>query len=142
MFTPENERTAEQAARVAMDDVLIAELMASDVIVLGVPMYNFGVSSQIKNWIDAVTRARVTFRYTESGVEGLVKGKTVYVAFARGGRYRGTEADTVTPYLRTILGFMGMTDVKFIYAEGLNMGEDSVTRGFAEAEADMVAALA
>lgn len=142
LFTPENERTAEQAARVAMDDVLIAELMASDVIVLGVPMYNFGVSSQIKNWIDAVTRARVTFRYTESGVEGLVKGKTVYVAFARGGRYRGTEADTVTPYLRTILGFMGMTDVKFIYAEGLNMGEDSVTRGFAEAEADMVAALA
>ncbi len=142
LFTPEGERTAEQRARVALDDALIAELMASDVIVLGVPMYNFGVSSQIKNWIDAVARARVTFRYTENGVEGLVKGKLVYVALARGGRYRGTEADTITPYLRTILAFMGMTEVKFIYAEGLNMGDGAVDRGFAEAEADLAAALA
>lgn len=142
LFTPESERSAEQAARVALDDELIAELMAADVIVLGVPMYNFGVSSQIKNWIDAVARARVTFRYTETGAEGLVKGKTVYVAFARGGRYRGTAADSQTPYLQTVLGFLGMTDVRFIYAEGLNLGEDAVTQGFAEAQADIAAAFA
>jgi FMN-dependent NADH-azoreductase len=142
LFTPAEKRTAEQAARVALDDVLIAEVQAADVLVLGVPMYNFGVPAQLKNWIDAIARAGVTFRYTESGPEGLLKGKKVYVALARGGRYRGTGTDTQVPYLKTVLGFLGMTEVQFIYAEGLNMGPEAVKQGFAEAEADLAAALA
>ena len=142
LFTPAEQRTPEQAARVALDDALIAQVQSADAIVLGVPMYNFGVPVQLKTWIDAIARAGVTFRYTENGPEGLVKGKKVYVAFARGGRYRGTAADTQTPYLQTVLGFLGMTDLHFVYAEGLNMGEDAVKQGFAEAAADIDAALA
>jgi FMN-dependent NADH-azoreductase len=142
LFTPAGERTPEQAARVALDDALIAELQAHDTLVLGVPMYNFGVPSQLKNWIDAVARNGVTFRYTEQGPEGLLKDKTAYVAFARGGRYRDTPADSQTPYLQTVLGFLGLTDVRFIYAEGLNMGAESAARGFAAAQADLEAALA
>ena len=142
LFTPGEQRSPEQAARLALSDALVAEVQAADVLVLGVPMYNFGISTQLKNWIDAIARAGVTFRYTENGPEGLVKGKKVYVAFARGGRYRGTAADTQTPYLQTVLGFLGMTDLHFVYAEGLNMGEDAVKQGFAEAAADIDAALA
>ena len=142
LFTPAEQRSAEQAARVALDDVLIAEIQAADVIVLGVPMYNFGVPVQLKNWIDAIARNGVTFRYTEQGPVGLLKGKTVYVALARGGRYRGTEADSQVPYLKTVLGFLGISDVHFIYAEGLNMGAEAAARGFAQAEADLAAALA
>lgn len=141
LFSPVEQRTPEQAARVAASDALIAEVQAADVIVLGVPMYNFGIPSQLKNWIDAIARAGVTFRYTENGPEGLLKGKKVFVAFARGGRYRGTPADTQTPYLQTVLGFVGLTDVRFVYAEGLNMGEEAAQQGFAQAEADMDAVL-
>ena len=133
LFTPASQRTPQQAARVALDDALIAEVKAADVVVLGVPMYNFGVPASLKNWIDAISRAGVTFRYTENGPEGLLKGKKVYVALARGGKYRGTEADTQVPYLRTVLAFLGMTDVHFIYAEGLNMGPDAEQRGLAAA---------
>jgi FMN-dependent NADH-azoreductase len=140
LFTPAGQRTPEQAARVALDDALIAELQAADVLVLGVPMYNFGVSVQLKNWIDAIARAGVTFRYTETGPEGLLKGKRVYVGLARGGRYRDTGTDSQVPYLRTILGFLGLSDVHFIYAEGLNMGEEAARQGFAEAGADIEAA--
>ena len=142
LFTPADKRTAEQAARVALDDALIAEVQAADAIVLGVPMYNFGVPVQLKNWIDAIARNGVTFRYTEQGPEGLLKGKAVYVALARGGKYRGTEADSQVPYLKTVLGFLGMTDVHFIYAEGLNLGAEAAEQGFAQAEADLAAALA
>ena len=140
LFTPAEKRTAEQAARVVQDDALIAEVQAADVIVLGVPMYNFGVPVQLKNWIDAIARNGVTFRYTETGPHGQLTGKKVYVALARGGRYRGTEADSQVPYLKTVLGFLGMTDVHFIYAEGLNMGPEAAEQGFAEAEADLAAA--
>lgn len=142
LFTEAGQRTPEQAARVALDDALIAEVQAADVLVLGVPMYNFGVSAQFKNWIDAIARAKVTFRYTENGPEGLLKGKTVYVALARGGVYRDTPADSQVPYLRTILGFLGMTDVRFIYAEGLAMGPDAATQAFERAQQDLDAALA
>lgn len=142
LFTPPDQRSPEQAARVALDDALIAEVQAHDTLVLAVPMYNFGVPAQLKNWIDAIARNGVTFRYTAQGPEGLLTGKTVYVAFARGGRYRDTPADSQTPYLRTILGFLGMTDVRFIYAEGLNMGEESAAQGLAVAAADLDAALA
>lgn len=142
LFTPAEQRTPAQAARVALDDALITEVQAADVLVLGVPMYNFSIPAQLKNWIDAIARAGVTFRYTESGPEGLLKGKKVYAALARGGRYRGMESDTQTPYLKMVLGFLGMTDVHFIYAEGLNMGPEATRQGFAEAEADMATALA
>lgn len=142
LFTPDEQRTSDQAARVALDDTLIAEVQAADVIVLGVPMYNFGVPAQLKNWIDAIARNGVTFRYTEQGPEGLLKGKQAYVGLARGGRYRGTEADSQVPYLKTVLGFLGITNVHFIYAEGLNMGPETAQQGFAEAEADLAAALA
>jgi len=125
LFTPAEQRTAEQAARVALDDVLIAEVQAADVIVIGVPMYNFGVPASLKNWIDAIARRGATFRYTEKGPEGLLTGKKVYVALARGGKYRNTPADTQVPYLSTVLGFLGMTDVRFVYAEGLAMGPDA-----------------
>jgi FMN-dependent NADH-azoreductase len=134
LFTPAADRTPEQAARVALDDALIAQVQSADAIVLGVPMYNFGTPVQLKAWVDAIARAGVTFRYTESGPEGLLKGKKVYVALARGGRYRGTEADAQVPWLKTVLGFLGMTDIEFVYAEGLAMGEDSATRAFAEAQ--------
>lgn len=142
LFTPTEKRTSEQAQRVALDDELIAEIRAADVVVLGVPMYNFGVPAQLKNWIDAIARNGVTFRYTEKGPEGLLTGKKVYVGLARGGRYRGTEIDSQVPFLKTVLGFLGMTDVHFIYAEGLNMGPEAAQQGFVEAEADLVAALA
>jgi FMN-dependent NADH-azoreductase len=142
LFTPAEQRTPEQAIRAALDDALIAEIQAADVLVLGVPMYNFGVPAQLKHWIDAIARANVTFRYTEKGPEGLLKDKKVYVALARGGRHRGTTADTQVPYLQTVLGFLGMTDVHFIYAEGLNMGPEAVQQGFAEAEADLDAIFA
>ena len=92
LFTPADKRTPEQAARVALDDALIAEIQAADVVVLGVPMYNFGVPAQLKNWIDAISRAQVTFRYTANGPEGLLKGKKVYVALTRGGKYRNTPS--------------------------------------------------
>ncbi|MBK8766734.1 MAG: NAD(P)H-dependent oxidoreductase [Burkholderiaceae bacterium] len=141
LFTPAEKRTAEQAARVALDDALIAEIQAHDTVVLGVPMYNFGVPVQLKNWIDAIARVGVTFRYTENGPEGLLKGKQVYLALARGGRYRDTPADSQVPYLKTVLGFLGLTDLHFIYAEGLAMGAESSAQGFAQAEADVTAAL-
>ena len=141
LFTPADKRTPEQAARVALDDALIAEVQSHDAIVLGVPMYNFGVPVQLKNWIDAIARAGVTFRYTAEGPEGLLKGKTVYVALARGGRYRGTPNDSQVPYLKTVLGFLGLTDVRFVHAEGLAMGEDAFAQGMAEADADIAAAL-
>ncbi len=140
--TPAEQRTPEQAARVALDDALIAEIQATDVIVLGVPMYNFGVPAQLKNWIDAIARVGVTFRYTAQGPVGLLAGRRVYVALARGGRYRDTPADTQVPYLKTVLGFLGMTDVRFVFAEGLNMGPEAAALGFAEAEADLEAAFA
>lgn len=142
LFTPADQRSAEQAARVALDDALIAEVQAHDTLVLGVPMYNFGVPVQLKTWIDAIARAGVTFRYTANGPEGLLTGKTVYVALARGGLYRDTANDSQVPYLKSVLGFLGMTDVKFIYAEGLAMGTEASAKGFAQAEADLNAALA
>ena len=142
LFTPAEQRTPEQAARVALDDALIAQVQAADVIVLGVPMYNFGVPVQLKTWIDAIARAGVTFRYTENGPEGLLKGKKVYVALARGGIYRDTPADSQVPYLKGVLGFLGMTDVEFIYAEGLAMGPESADKAFAAAEAAIGAVVA
>jgi FMN-dependent NADH-azoreductase len=141
LFTPAEARTPQQAARVALDDALIAEIQAADVVVLGVPMYNFGVSTQLKNWIDAIARARVTFQYTANGPEGLLKGKKVYAVLTRGGKYQGTPMDTQVPYLRAVLGFLGMTDIEFLYAEGLNMGPEAEAAGLAAAREQIVAAV-
>ena len=133
LFTPAAQRTAEQAARVALDDALIAEVQAADILVIGVPMYNFGISSQLKNWIDAISRAQVTFRYTAQGPEGLLTGKKVYVVLTRGGIYRNTPSDTQVPYLQGIFGFLGMRDVQFIYAEGLAMGPEAEQKALSSA---------
>jgi FMN-dependent NADH-azoreductase len=142
LFTPAESRTPEQAARVALDDALIAELQAADAVVIGAPMYNFGISAQLKNWIDAISRAKVTFRYTENGPEGLLQGKKVYVALTRGGKYRDTPADSQVPYLKTVLGFLGMTDIQFVYAEGLALGGEAERAALAGAEAQIEEALA
>lgn len=137
LFTPAEQRTAEQSARVALDDALIAQVQLADILVLGVPMYNFGVPVQLKTWIDAIARSGVTFHYTANGPEGLLKGKKVYVALARGGLYRNTPTDSQVPYLRSVLTFLGLTDIEFIYAEGLAFGAESATKAFAEAEAQI-----
>lgn len=134
IFTPPDQRTSEQAARVALDDQLIAQVQSADVLVLGVPMYNFGVSIQLKNWIDAIAKAGTTFRYTENGPEGLIKGKKVFLTLARGGIYRDTPSDSQVPYLKTVLGFLGITDIECVYAEGLAMGQESADKAFAAAE--------
>jgi FMN-dependent NADH-azoreductase len=137
LFTKPAERTAEQTARVALDDALIAEIQAADVVVLGVPMYNFGVPAALKNWIDAISRAGVTFRYTQNGPEGLLTGKKVFVALARGGKYRDTPADTQVPYLQMVFNFLGMTEVRYVYAEGLNMGPESAQAAIASAHKEI-----
>lgn len=142
LFTPADQRTPEQSARVAQDDALIAEIQAADTIVLAVPMYNFGVPSGLKNWIDAIAKAGVTFRYTEKGPIGLLGGKKVYVALTRGGVYRGTPADSQVPYLQQTLGFLGMTDVHFVYAEGLALGPDAERKGLADAREQIAEVLA
>jgi len=140
LFTPADQRTPEQAARVALDDALIAEAQAADVIVLGAPMYNFGMPIQLKAWFDAIARAGVTFRYTESGPEGLLKGKKVVVATARGGIYP-LDADPQVPHIRMLLNFLGLTDHTFIHSPAQAMGPEAAAKGQAEADA-AVAALA
>ena len=140
-FTPADARNDAQKALVAKSDALIAELQAADIVVIGAPMYNFGNSTQLKGYFDWIGRAGVTFRYTAEGVpEGLVKGKKVYIAVARGGKYVGTPMDTQTTYLKTFLGFLGMTDVTFIYAEGFAMGPDAAALALSGAR-EQIAAL-
>ncbi|RXZ38756.1 FMN-dependent NADH-azoreductase [Oxalobacteraceae bacterium CAVE-383] len=141
LFTKPEERSAEQKARVALDDALIAEIQAADIVVLGVPMYNFGVTVQLKNWIDAIARAQVTFKYGEKGPEGMLTGKTVYLALARGGIYRDTPNDSQVPYLKNVLGFLGMTDVRLVYAEGLAMGPEALESALAAAQAQIEEAI-
>lgn len=134
LFTPADQRTAEQAARVALDDALIAEAQAADVIVLGAPMYNFGMPIQLKAWFDAIARAGVTFRYTANGPEGLLKDKKVIVAAARGGIYPA-DADPQVPHIRTLLNFLGLTEHTFIYSAAQSMGPEAAAQGQAEADA-------
>jgi FMN-dependent NADH-azoreductase len=142
LFTPADQRSAAQSARVALDDALIAQVQAADVIVIGAPMYNFGITIQLKSFFDAIARAGVTFRYGANGPEGLLTGKKVYVNLARGGVHRNGASDTQVPYLGTYLGFLGMSDVTYIYSEGMGMGPDAVAQGQAQADAQIAAALA
>ena len=126
-------RTAEQQAIVAYSDMLIEELRAADAIVVGLPMYNFGVPSTLKAYFDHVARAGETFRYTEKGAVGLLTGKRAIVFATRGGLYEGTPLDTQTGYVRTFLAFLGIQDVKFVYAEGLAKGDAKRELSLAEA---------
>jgi FMN-dependent NADH-azoreductase len=120
-MTPVDERNESQHKLASISDQLIAELQSSDTIVVAMPMYNFGIPSTFKAWIDRVARAGITFKYTEQGPVGLLQGKKVIVVAARGGLYAGTPKDTQTQYLKDFFAFIGLTEVEFIYAEGLSM---------------------
>lgn len=135
--TKPEERTAEQRAVVAYSDALIDELRQADVVVIGLPMYNFGVPSQLKAYFDHIARAGITFAYTDKGPVGRLTGKKVYVFAARGGQYAGTPLDSQTSYVRDFLAFLGMTDVQFVYAEGLAMSPESRQANLAKAAAEI-----
>ena len=122
---------------VAYSDNLIDELKQADVIVLGLPMYNFGVPSQLKAYFDHIARVGITFKYTDKGPVGLLTGKKAYVFAARGGLYVGTPLDTQTSYVRDFLRFLGIADVEFVYAEGLNISPQSKEAGLAKALAEI-----
>jgi FMN-dependent NADH-azoreductase len=134
-FTPAEQRNADQAHTIKTSDILVDELLAADVIVIGAPMYNFSVTSGLKAWIDHIARVGRTFKYGANGPEGLVAGKKVYVITASGGVYSEGPAagyDFLATYLRAALGFLGMTDVTFIRAEGLAQGDDAVASTLAK----------
>jgi len=128
------DRTPEQEAVVRESDALIEELQGADTIVLGLPLYNFTVPSTLKAYFDHIARAGVTFNYTATGSVGLLTEKKAYVTVARGGLYAGTASDTQTPYVRQFLGFLGIDDVEFVYAEGLAIGEESRAASLARAK--------
>ena len=136
-FTKPDQRDDAQTAKLALSDQLIDELDAADVIVIGLPIYNFGVPAALKAWIDQVARAGVTFKYTENGPEGLLKNKRAIIAVASGGTAAGSEFDFATDYVRHVLGFIGIKDVVFVKADRLVSNADSV---FAAAN-DEIAAL-
>lgn len=141
MGAPADELTGTQRAAVALSDTLIAELEAADTIVFALPMYNFSIPSTLKAWIDHVARRGRTFRYSEQGPEGLLKGKKVFVLVARGGVYsKGSPAaafDFQEPYLRAVLAFIGLTDVTFVHLEGLAMGPQAADANRAKALAEI-----
>ena len=140
------DRTKAQAEVLHYSDTLVQELKQADVVALGVPMYNLGIPSTLKAYFDHIARAGVTFRYTEKGPVGLLTGKKAYVFAARGGLYAGTLLDTQTQYLRHVLGFIGIRDVGFVFAEGLALGParkgQAVAKATAQAEALALPALA
>lgn len=123
--TPESDRTPEQQALVEYSNALIEEINQADAIVMGVPMYNFSIPSQLKSYFDQLARVGVTFQYTENGPKGLLENKPVYIVQARGGMHKDKPTDTQTSLLSTYLGFLGLHDVKFIFSEGLSMGDEA-----------------
>lgn len=140
-FTPAENRTPEQHAAARHSDEAIAEVMNADFIVIDAPLYNFGIPSTLKAWIDHIARANITFRYTESGPVGLVKGKKVYLAVSSGGVYsEGPQAayDFVVPYMKAVLGFLGMADVAVVRVEGTSIPgvqDKALEKALAEADA-------
>ncbi len=134
--SPED-RTDAQETLVSISDQLIEELKTADIIVLGVPMYNFGIPAQLKSWFDLLARAGVTFTYTENGPIGLLEDKPVYIAAARGGIHKDQVSDTQTAYLKTMLGFIGLNSVEILYAEGLAMGDEAKAASIAQFETDI-----
>lgn len=138
-MTDANERDATQDKLASISDTAIAEVQDADTIVLGLPMYNFGIPSVLKAWIDRIARAGITFRYTENGPEGLLLGKKVIVMATRGGKYAGTPLDTQSQYIKDVFAFLGIQDVEFVYAEGIAMGEKEQAIANAEARIDSLA---
>lgn len=139
--TAAEDRTDTQRQKTALSDSLIAELQAADLLVLGLPMYNFAIPSTVKAWFDHLGRAGVTFRYTETGPEGLLKGKRAVIIATRGGLYpEGSE--TQTPYVEKFLSFIGIDQVQWVYVEGLAMGEERAARALDEAEQRIAAVAA
>lgn len=136
---PAAEQSAEEQAADARSRALIAELQAADVLVLSTPMYNFGIPSTLKAWLDHVLRAGMTFRYSENGPVGLLEGKRGVVISARGGVYAGTAIDFVEPYLQQALKFIGITEVECVHAEGMNLGESAAASGVAQARSSLEA---
>jgi FMN-dependent NADH-azoreductase len=133
-LTKPEDRSAEQHVEAAYSDALIDELRRADVIVLGVPMYNFDVPSTLKAYFDHIARAGSTFRYTEQGPVGLLTGKKAYIFASRGGMYAGKPHDTQSAYLRNFLGLLGITDIEFVYAEGLAISDVSKQTALAQAK--------
>jgi FMN-dependent NADH-azoreductase len=136
------DRTPAQQAVAAYSDALIGELESADVIVLGLPMYNFGVPSALKAYFDHIARGGRTFKYTEKGPVGLLTGKKAVVFATRGGLYSGTPLDTQTGYVRDFLRFLGVSDVEFVYAEGLAMGDAAKNASLASAASETAALVA
>ena len=129
-------RNPHQASQVAFADELIEELRQADTLVIGAPMYNFGIPSTLKAWFDHVARSGVSFKYTENGPVGLLGHKKVYVVTSRGGIHKGSPQDTQVSFLKTVLGFLGFNDVDIIYVEGVNMSQAKDT-GLAAAHAQI-----
>ncbi|MNP48707.1 FMN-dependent NADH-azoreductase [compost metagenome] len=132
---PEVQRSAAELEALQRSNVLTDEVLAADVLVLAAPMYNFTIPSTLKAWLDHVLRAGVTLKYTPTGPQGLLTGKRAYVLTARGGLHAGNSTDHQEPYLRQVMGFIGIHDVSFIHAEGLNMGGDFQEKGLNQAKA-------
>jgi len=136
-MTPSEQQNDAEKAALARSNQLTDELLAADVLVLAAPMYNFAIPSTLKAWLDHVLRAGVTFKYTETGPQGLLTGKRAFVLTARGGIYAGSALDHQEPYLRQALAFIGIHDVQFIHAEGLNLGAEFSEKGLAQAKAKL-----
>ncbi|OSM99558.1 FMN-dependent NADH-azoreductase [Lonsdalea populi] len=129
--------TPRQQEALTLSDTLVDELQTHDLIVINAPMYNFNISTQLKNYFDFIARAGVTFRYTEQGPEGLVKGKRALVLTSRGGIHKDTASDLVAPYLKLMLGFIGITDVEFVFAEGIGYGPEVAQKALQDAKAQL-----
>jgi len=134
---PAEQRSDLEQASLERSNQLTDELLAADVLVMAAPMYNFAIPSTLKAWLDHVLRAGVTFKYTDTGPQGLLSGKRAYVLTARGGIYAGSTADHQEPYLRQVMAFIGIHDVTFIHAEGMNLGGDFHEKGLNQANAKL-----
>lgn len=132
--TEQTTLTPLQQRVLALSNTLIAELQAAEVIIITAPMYNFAIPVQLKSYFDLIARAGVTFRYTATGAEGLLTGKRVYAISSRGGYHTGTASDLVTHYLQVFLGFIGLTNIEFIYLEGLALGSEQCYQAQQEAK--------
>lgn len=124
-WTPEDQRTEAQRETLALSDTLIDEIKAADTLVIGSPIYNFGIPATLKAWVDQIARAGITFKYTEAGPQGLLTGKRAIVAITSGGTQVGSEIDFASGYLRHVLGFVGITDVQFVAADQLMVDADA-----------------
>jgi FMN-dependent NADH-azoreductase len=134
---PAGQRSDIEESSLERSNQLTDELLAADVLVMAAPMYNFAIPSTLKAWLDHVLRAGVTFKYTDTGPQGLLSGKRAYVLTARGGIYAGSPADHQEPYLRQVMAFIGIHDVTFIHAEGMNLGGDFQEKGLSQANAKL-----